>query len=117
MPERSLKNCSYCGRENEDVAGSCAECGTEFDSSSATQIDPQLQDPQLALVIVGTFSNVVDASMANVRLESAGIEACIPEEYTPQIFWCAIPSPLERVTLRVAAKDFELAKEVLSSDA
>jgi hypothetical protein len=44
------------------------------------------------------------------RLEAAGIEACIPEEYTPHIFWNLIPSPLESVTVRVAAKDYKAAK-------
>jgi hypothetical protein len=79
--------------------------------------DPQLVDPALALVVVGTYRNAVDASLVKTRLEAAGIEACIPEEYTPQIFWYAIPSPLERVTVRVAAKDYETARELLASDA
>ncbi|MGH7973334.1 MAG: zinc ribbon domain-containing protein [Limisphaerales bacterium] len=25
-----MKTCTYCGRENEDAAGRCRECGTEF---------------------------------------------------------------------------------------
>jgi hypothetical protein len=109
-----LKKCSYCGRENDDTAPRCSECGTELESSNATDGDPHLHDSQLSLVIVGTYLTVVDAAVAKSRLEGAGIEACIPEEYTPQILWFAIPSPLERVTVRVAAKDYDLAKEVLS---
>jgi hypothetical protein len=27
-----MKNCSYCGRGNEDYAGQCGECGTSFDT-------------------------------------------------------------------------------------
>jgi hypothetical protein len=50
--------------------------------------------------------------MFKARLEAAGIEACIPEEYTPQIFWNVIPSPLESVTVRVAAKDYEAARAI-----
>jgi ribosomal protein L40E len=48
--------------------------------------------------------------MFKTRLEAAGIEAFVPEEYTPQIFWAAITSPLEGITVRVAAKDYEAAR-------
>ena len=58
-----MKNCSYCGRENDDAAVGCSECGTEFNSLPAPETDPQLEDPAQSLVIVGTFGNVVDASM------------------------------------------------------
>jgi hypothetical protein len=111
-----MKKCSYCGRESDDVADACFECGTEFSPPEASEVDPQLQDPALALVIVGTFRNVVDATMVKTRLEAAGIEACIPEEYTPHILWFVITSPLERVTVRVAAKDYETARQILEMD-
>ena len=26
-----MKTCAYCGRENEDQATKCQECGTDFD--------------------------------------------------------------------------------------
>jgi hypothetical protein len=112
-----MKNCSYCGAEADDTAAGCSACGTEFRSSTPSEVDPQLTDPDLSLVIVGTYSNVVEAGMVRTRLEGAGIEACIPEEYTPQILWSVIPSPLECVTVRVAAKDYQAAKEILSKDA
>ena len=44
---------------------------------------------------------------------STGIEACIPEELNPQIFWNFIPSVLEAVTVRVTARDYDAAKELL----
>src|SRR2546425_10258754 len=112
-----MKNCSYCGRENDDAAVACSECATEFESLPAHEVDQQLQDSALSLVIVGSFTNVIDATMVKTRLEAAGIEACIPEEYTPQIFWYGIPSPLERITVRVAAKDYETARQILAADA
>ena len=31
-----MKTCSYCGRENEDQAAKCQECGTEFGPSPAS---------------------------------------------------------------------------------
>lgn len=112
-----MKKCAYCGRENEENAVACFECGTDLQQPDVSEIDQSLQDQSLSLVIVATFRTVVDASLAKLRLESAGIEACIPEEYTPQIFWNVIPSPLESVTLRVAAKDYETARKVLAADA
>ena len=113
-----MKKCSYCGRENAESVSSCVECGTEFPGQSpkASELDPNLQDPTLSLVIVGTFGNVVDATVVKTRLEAAGIEACIPEEYTPQILWYAVTSPLEQVTVRVAAKDYEEAKAILTAN-
>jgi len=64
--------------------------------------------------MVATFRNVVDAGLFRARLEAAGIEACIPEEYTPQIVWNVTESPVETVTVRVAAKDYEAAKALLA---
>ena len=29
-----MKKCAYCGRENDDAAGRCRECGTEFAARS-----------------------------------------------------------------------------------
>src|SRR6478736_5991711 len=112
-----MKKCSYCGRENAEAAIACFECGTELKMPEASKIDPNLEDPTLALVVVATCRNVVDATMVKMRLEAAGIEACIPEEYSPQILWYAVASPLEQVTVRVAAKDYEPAKEILNADA
>jgi ribosomal protein L40E len=110
-----MKKCEYCGRENDDAATACAECTTEFPSASPRDNPEEqpLRDPALDLATVATFRNPMDAGMFKARLEAAGIEACVPEEYTPHIFWNTIPSPLEHVTVRVAAKDYEAAKELL----
>jgi len=105
-----MKKCPYCGRENDDSAAACSECQTGFASPEMPEDRQQLEDPALSLVVVATFRNVVDAGMFNARLEAAGIETCVPEEYTPQMFWNVIPSPLESVTVRVAAKDYQTAK-------
>ena len=34
-----MKTCTYCGRENEDQATKCQECGTEFVRGSASTGD------------------------------------------------------------------------------
>ena len=110
-----MKKCSYCGRENDEASANCSECGTEFEGPTVSDVDPQLTDPGLSPVIVGTYRTIVEAGVIKLRLEAAGIEADIPEEYTPQIFWYAIPSPLERVTVRVPAKDYETARRILAA--
>ena len=74
---------------------------------------PQMEDASLSLVILATARTVVEANLIRTLLEAAGIQAVVPEEYTPQILWNLVPSPLEQVTVRVAAKDYEAAKKAL----
>ena len=105
-----MKTCSYCGHVNADGATECAECGTEF--SVPEQVDPELADPREALVVLATFGDVSEASLLKARLEQAGIDACIPEELNPSPFG-NFP-PLAHVTVRVAEKDLEAAKEVVA---
>jgi len=110
-----MKKCPYCGRENEDVALVCQECGQEFEKSAAPDPNQELQDPSLSPVIVGTFNNLQEAKLLADRLEAAGIEAEIPEEFAPQVFSAVIS--LERVTVRVPAKDYDAAKEIAAEAA
>ena len=105
-----MKKCAYCGRSNEEMALVCSECGKEFESSASAEAQPQRLDPALSPVTVATFSSLVEANLLVDRLEAAGIEADIPEEYSPQIFSAVIA--LERLTVRVAAKDYEAAKRI-----
>src|SRR5438045_1260900 len=104
-----MKTCSYCGRQNDEKAIACSECGTEM-VLSAPEVDPQLTYPAGALVVVGTFDTMAQASLLLTRLEAAGIETCIPEEYGSQLFSNVIP--LGCLTVRVAAKEFEAAKAI-----
>jgi len=105
-----MKTCSYCGHENADGATECAECATEFPVPEP--VDPELADPREALVVLATFGDVSEASLLKARLEEAGMDACIPEELNPSPFG-NFP-PLAHVTVRVAEKDLEAAKEVLA---
>jgi hypothetical protein len=104
-----MKECSYCGHQNADSAKVCEECGTQF--AVPEPVDPKLTDPAESLVILKTFDDVPEASLLKARLEEAGIEACIPEDPSPFGNF----KPLARVTVRVARKDVEAAREVLGS--
>jgi|ERR1051326_1056901 hypothetical protein len=106
-----MKECSYCGHQNVDSAKVCEECGTEFPVPEV--VDPKLTDPAESLVILKTFDDVPQATLLKDRLEEAGIEACIPEELEPSPFGNF--QPLARVTVRVARKDFEAAREILAA--
>jgi ribosomal protein L40E len=110
-----MKKCPYCGHENVDEARSCLICHSDLDPNPSMPPDSQAGDPTLSIRVVANFANVVDADVFKTRLEAAGIDAFIPEEYTPNILWTAITNPLEGVTVRVAAKDYDAAKALYES--
>jgi len=107
-----MKKCAYCGCPNEDTEVGCAECGEQLETSSSPDPEPQALDPALSPVIVAQFTNLQQASVLAGRLEAAGIQASIPEEYSEQIFSGVIG--LERLTVRVAAKDYKAAMAVVA---
>jgi hypothetical protein len=111
-----MKKCPYCGHENDDDATVCVICHTEL-VRPAPDIDPQLTDPALALVVLASFKCVEEAGVLKSRLEAAGIEACIPEELSPHLFLTLSTNPIESVTVRVAARDYEAAKQLLNERA
>ena len=112
-----MKECPYCGRENGADATVCVICHTGLVPPPKPDIDPQLTDPALSLVTLASFKCVEDAGLLKSRLEAAGIEACVPEEFSPHLFWTLSPNPIESVTVRVAAKDYEAAKQLLDAGA
>jgi hypothetical protein len=105
-----MRACPYCGRDNEWAATHCCECGTEFDPEQ-DEVDPQLTDPQLALVTLAVFPDLTQATLLMNDLEAAGIEACIPEELSPNAFGHFFP--LSHITVQVAAKDLTAAREIV----
>jgi len=110
-----MKKCTYCGCPNEDAAVGCRECGEQFETSSSPDPEPQALDPSLSPAIVAQFSNLQQASLLAGRLEAAGIQAWIPEEYSEQIFSGVVG--LESLTVRVSAKDYQAAMAVVAEGA
>ena len=108
-----MKACPKCDSWNETSATHCKQCGTALEPQAA--VDPKLTDPADALVIVAAFGDVVEASLLKDRLELAGIPACIPEELNSSPFGNLVP--MAQVTVQVAAKDYEAAKEILQGEA
>ena len=107
-----MKTCSYCGAMNDNAARVCTGCGEKFPVPTREKVDPVHVDPSLEPAIVATFGSLEQASVLKTRLEAAGIEAWIPEEYGAQVFSAVIP--LEPISVQVAAKDLPTAKEVLA---
>jgi putative signal transducing protein len=105
-----MKECSYCGHSNNDTATVCEECGTAFPVPEPPP-DPELTDPAESPVILKTFDDVPQAILLKDRLEQAGIEAWIPEEFAASPFGNF--KPQVRATVRVAKKDLQAAREIL----
>jgi hypothetical protein len=105
-----MKKCGYCGAQAGDDAAVCGGCGSEFQKPADSDVDPQLSDPGLNPATVASFASLAEAQILVSRLESAEIEAYIPEEYSSQVFAGVIP--LGMVTVRVAARDYEKAMAV-----
>jgi hypothetical protein len=59
-----MKSCSYCGRENDDAACNCKECGTEFSKkqegvSDSCAIQKTIRIPILARRVVSLFLGIL----------------------------------------------------------
>jgi hypothetical protein len=106
------KECPACELMNAEEADTCKHCGTAF-FFELECLERRLDDPADELRIVGRYANVVDANMMKGLLESNGIEACVPEELSPQILWYLVTSPLETVTVRVAARNLDAARRII----
>jgi len=106
-----MKTCAYCGRENEDAALRCVECGSQFESREV--IDPRLTDPALALVTVAKFGDLIHATLLKDELVLAGISACIPEDLSANPFGQL--NPLTQFTVQVAARDRDGAMEIIAA--
>ena len=123
-----MKKCTYCGRENDDEAVQCPQCGmdefrsgTETDSpipsaeATVTELEFVLLDPAQRkndFVTLLRCRTLLEADFIVSRLEGAGIHAFIPDEFLMQsISWNVNTYGFVRV--QVSANDYQAAKEFL----
>jgi hypothetical protein len=125
-----MKNCGYCGRENDDKAAHCRECGTEFvraelpptkpseksdgpgDQSAPMSPDERVQD----LVILARCRTLLEADLLVSRLEAAGIPAFIPDQSLVQLVAWNV-NTYGYVRVQVSSKDYEAARQLISTEA
>ena len=69
-----MKSCTYCGRENEDQATKCQECGTEFGQDSAsTPQAPTESDETERFEKITALDNEVQAELMDEVLSGRKI--------------------------------------------
>ena len=107
------KECFACGLLNAEAADTCKHCGTAFFFQPEC-LEPPLDQPADDLVIIGQYPSLLEAHLIMSLLESNGVDACIPEELTPGIFWGMGASPIDRITVRVAQRDVETARRIIA---
>jgi hypothetical protein len=128
-----MKHCSYCGKENDDEAVQCRECGTdEFKETASavkpaeavsaepeyapTKLDfvtPTPQEMQRDLVNLMRCLTLGEADMLVAQLEAGGIPAFIPDQFLMQNIGFNL-NTYGYVRVQVSPKDYEAAKELLS---
>ena len=128
-----MKNCPYCGKENDDDASYCRECGTnEFavpqpvesatDGAASTEqtslsesdfLTPTPQEMQQTLVNLIRCRTLGEADLMVAQLEAGGIPAFIPDQFLMQNVGFNL-NTYGYVRIQVSPKDYEAAKELLS---
>ena len=124
-----MKICAYCGRENDDTAAQCRECGTEkFNAPSPVSADkaesaapdaPTTPEPfqprtlspeerQQAFVTLKSCATVVEAYTLVMQLKEASVDAFIPDEALLTVGWNA-----NTVRVSVPADQFDEAVDFL----
>jgi hypothetical protein len=109
-----MKECAYCGRENEDAAARCRECGTEEFKSEAPASPREQSDLSEELITLTSSRNLPEADLIVSRLDAAGIEAFIPDEFLMQAVGFNL-NTFGYVRVQVRRKDLERAKELLAA--
>lgn len=108
-----MKQCAYCGRENNDAALNCSECGLdEFKGDAAANI-PDERDKEEQLVTLTRCQRLIDADLMAGRLEAAGIESFIPDQFLMQVDGFAL-NTYGYVRVQVRQKDYASAKALIA---
>jgi|SRR5678809_676642 hypothetical protein len=124
-----MKLCTYCGRENEDAAVACRECGAGEFKDAASEERPATESESLPLsaldfvplapeemqmrfVTLLKCRTLLEADMIVGQLDSAGINAFIPDEFLMQsVAWHLNTYGFVRV--QVPPAQYEAAKAFL----
>ena len=129
-----MKNCAYCGKENDDDAVSCRECGTEefkglppvekpvepvtpeqeVASPRLEFMTPTPQEMRMDLVNLIRCRTLGEADLLVAQLETAGIPALIPDQFLMQNVGFNL-NTYGYVRIQVSPKDYEAAREFLSA--
>ena len=125
-----MKRCERCGCENDDEASRCSECGTEFAAGAASGgtadvpegIEPiemafefkplTAGDMNLNLVTLLNCRTLMEADMIVSQLESAGIEAFIPDQSLMSTIGFNL-NTYGYVRVQVSPQEYQAAKEFL----
>ena len=109
-----MKVCSYCGRENENTALRCQECGTEEFNVTAAPAKAGMPglDPEEELVTLTSTERLADADLILSRLAAADIEGFIPDQFLMQTVGFNL-NTFGYVRVQVRRKDLEAAKELI----
>jgi len=111
-----MKECAYCGRENEDAAMRYRECGTDEFKGDASAEPKEESDLSEEMVTLVSSQNLPEADLILSRLEAAGIEGFIPDEFLMQTVGFNL-NTFGYVRVQVRRKDLEKAKELLAAPA
>jgi hypothetical protein len=131
--QHTMKSCAYCGKENDDDAVCCRECGTdgfkqpasadkpaepvtpepEFASAKLEFLTPTPREMEMDLVNLLSCRTLGEADLLVAQLETAGIPAFIPDQFLMQNIGFNL-NTYGYVRIQVSPKDYEAAKEFLS---
>ena len=119
-----MKLCNYCGRENENDAVNCRECGLAQwkqvmpaePPTARTEPEPQPTVPQAIVTRTGLATTIqcrglLEASLVAEQLEEADIVTLVPQDLEPN---CLVGSEA-LVTVQVSTKALESEKELCAS--
>jgi hypothetical protein len=130
--QHTMKNCAYCGKENDDDAVYCRECGTdgfkklvsedklsepvtsepEFVSTRLEFLTPSPQEMEMSVVNLARSRTLGEADLLVAQLEAAGIPAFIPDQFLMQNIGFNL-NTYGYVRIQVSPKDYEAAKALL----
>lgn len=122
-----MKTCTYCGRENDDGAATCFECGTkDFNLPEKRGPNQGMSTPGLDFkplspddlhrdfVTLLTCRTLLEADMIVSQLEAGGITAFVPDEYLMQNVAFNL-NTYGFVRVQVPPGQYEAAKSLLSA--